>query len=85
MVFSYEGDKAFSKTDKTYAERALIDYRFDSVVGTEFVSPIPKRTHDKRELLGKSCFLEIETFVKLLSGDVKDFIKLFEETFDSFQ
>ena len=83
VVLADECNQALRKADEADSERSLIDYGLYCVVGTELVGAVPEGTHHKRELLGKSRLLEIESFVELLGRHVEHLVEFLEETLDA--
>ena len=61
MMMADKRHKAFGKTYESYAECAVVDYAFHTVVGAEYVGSVPQFAHDERELFGKCCFLKLES------------------------
>ena len=77
-----KGDKRLCQSDESDTERSVVDYRFDGVIVAKLVAVHPERTHQERELLLESRLLEIESLVKLLCGNLKSPVQLFEELMD---
>ena len=83
MMLAQKRHQTFCQADEADAQRALIDYGGNIIIGFELVATHPQSGHQQRKLFGKCGFLELHTFVKLLCSDVEHGIQLGKETCDA--
>ena len=84
VVFARKCHQTFRQSDKTDAQRALIDDAFYRVVRLKFFRTVPQFRHQQRKLFGQCRFLEIIAFAQLFCRRFQHRVQFFEECVDTF-